>query len=224
MKPLIKAGKILLCVVIGLIAVFLISILSWYQLVRLSVAHASTDKLDELPIRKVALVLGTTSKLSNGLPNPYLYNRMDAAAEIYKAGKVETILISGQGGPYYSETRDMTNALIERGVPETSIKNDPYGFRTLDSVIRAHEVFQLSSFTIVSQRFHNHRALYICRKRGIDATAYEANDVSKIGLWVRNIAREHLARVKMFEDLYFLDTQPKSMELVQSPAATSVAK
>ena len=88
MKPLIKAGKILLCVVIGLIAVILISILSCYQLVRLSVAHASTDKLDELPIRKVALVLGTTSKLSNGLPNPYFYNRMDATAEIYKAGIV----------------------------------------------------------------------------------------------------------------------------------------
>ena len=224
MKPLIKAAKILLRVIFCLIAFCLISILSWYQLVRLSVAHASTHKLEETPIRKVALVLGTTSKLQDGTANPYFVNRMDAAADLYKAGKIKTILVSGLGGTYYSETRSMTNALVKRGVPKTSIRVDPKGIRTLDSVLRAHRVYKLNSFIIVSQQFHNHRALFICRKHGIDASAYEAKDVSDTKLWIWNLGREHLARVKMAMDLFFYDTKPKSIDPIQSPAATSVAK
>lgn len=224
MKPRIKAAKRILFALIALIICLILAILSWYQLVRLTVEHASTDKLEDLPVRKVALVLGTTSKLQDGTPNPFFEHRMDAAAELYKAGKAKTLFVSGYGGPYYSENRDMTNALIERGVPRSSIKSDPHGYRTLDSVLRAHDVFHLNSFTIVSQAFHNHRALYICREHGIDASAYEAKGVSEIDLWLISLGREHLARVKMAADLYLLDTKPKLTQADQSPAATSLAK
>jgi len=219
-----KAAKILLWVIVSSVAVFLLSMLSWYQLVRLSVAHASTDNLEEVPKHRVALLLGTTSTLENGKANPYFSNRIDAVVELYNAGKAETILLSGHGGPYYSETRKMSEALIKKGVPKNSIISDPEGYRTLDSMIRAHDIFQLNSFIIVSQAFHTHRALYICRKRGIDAVAYEAKSVSNIRLWAWNSLREHLARVKMALDLYLFDTMPQSMDPVQSPAATSLAK
>ncbi len=167
------------------------------------------DEISDIPKNKVGLVLGTSSKTVNGNANQYFKYRMQAAAELYKAGKVEYLIVSGDNHlAYYNEPREMKKALIALGVPDSVIYLDYAGFRTFDSVIRAKEIFGQSSATIISQRFHNERAIFIAEHFGINAIGYNANDVSvKVGFKTR--LREYLARVKMMLDIYVLRTKPK---------------
>lgn len=157
---------------------------------------------------KVALLLGTSSHLINGNKNRYFEYRMDAAAELFHQHKVEYILVSGDNRQKnYNEPIAMQKALKSRGVPEENIVLDYAGFRTFDSMIRAKEVFGQSEFVVVSQKFHNERAVYIARHSSIDAYGYNARDVeASAGLKTR--LREVLARVKMMLDLYVLNTEP----------------
>jgi SanA protein len=102
----------------------------------------------------------------------------------------------------------MRDALVAAQVPAESIALDYAGFRTLDSVVRAKEVFGQTRLTVVSEPFHNYRALFICRRYGIDAVAFNARPVSlRTSRWPA--VREWLARVKVVLDLYVLRTQPK---------------
>ena len=157
--------------------------------------------LAAVPYRHAALLLGTSSSLRNGSPNPYFKYRIDAAAALLAAGKVDKILVSGDNRhASYNEPQKMLRALISRGVPDSLIVLDYAGFRTLDSVVRAREVFGQSSFIVVSQRFHNERALFLAGKHGIDAVGFNASDVRSLRAF-RTHARELLARVKVFIDL-----------------------
>lgn len=165
------------------------------------------QEVQQLPSNNVGLVLGTSKRLRNGQPNPYFHNRIDAATQLYNAGKVKYILVSGDNGSkYYNEPLDMKKALVEKGIPEEAIYMDFAGFRTLDSVIRCKEIFGQSSFTVISQGFHNKRAVFISRMMGINAIGYDARDVQST---MKMSVREVLARVKTFIDLYVLDTQPR---------------
>ncbi len=151
---------------------------------------------------RVGLVLGTSEKLGSGKPNPYFSYRIAAAVELYKSGKVDYLLLSGDNSQKsYNEPEDMKAALIAKGIPASKIYLDFAGFRTLDSVVRAKEIFGQDSFIVISQRFHNQRAVFLARQKGIDAVAYNARDVyGTDGTWTH--AREMLARVKVFIDLY----------------------
>lgn len=165
--------------------------------------------IDEVPYNKVALVLGTSKYISKGKENPYFTNRMDAAVQLYIHGKVTYFLLSGDNSNiYYNEPITMKKALIERGIPDSLIFLDYAGFRTLDAVIRSKEIFGQKSITIVSQQFHNERAVYISRKKGIDAIAFNAEDVSGAAGFKTRF-RELFARVKVFLDLYLTNKQPK---------------
>jgi SanA protein len=167
------------------------------------------DHPDQLPPNDIGLVLGTGPELINGRPNPYFESRMDAAVELYRAGKVKHLLVSGDNGTKeYNEPAAMQDALIERGVPATSITLDYAGFRTLDSVVRCREVFQREKFTVISQSFHNERAVFIARAYGMEAIAYNSDQVRHFQRsWLR--IREYLARVKAVLDVYVLRKQPK---------------
>lgn len=167
-----------------------------------------TSSISKLPNEKVGLLLGTSKDLANGNLNPYFKYRIEAAAELFLAGKIENIIVSGDNSvKHYNETEDMKLALMEKGVPEERILEDFAGFRTLDSVVRAKEIFGQKSFIIISQKFHNERAVYLAQKNGIKAFGYNAKDVnSKFG-FTTNV-REKLARVKVFVDLLF-DVEPK---------------
>ncbi|MDQ1343894.1 MAG: SanA protein [Patescibacteria group bacterium] len=113
--------------------------------------------------------------MPNGLPNAFFEFRMSAAADLYKNGKVDCLLVSGDNATKdYNEIKDMQLSLMEKGVPPERIIGDYAGFRTLDSVIRAKEVFGLSKLTVISQSSHAERALFVARIEGIDAVAYEA--------------------------------------------------
>jgi SanA protein len=167
------------------------------------------SSVKDVPENDVALVLGTSKNAASGGPNLFFETRMDAAAELYKAGKVKYLLVSGDNGEEdYNEPSDMRDALVARGVPKGNIYLDYAGFRTLDSVLRAREVFGQNRFTVVSQAFHNERAVLIARHYGIEAVGFNAADVGGAA-GARVNAREVLARVQVMLDLYVLNTQPK---------------
>jgi SanA protein len=166
-------------------------------------------KIEDVPRRDWGLLLGAGEKLGNGDKNWFFQYRVTAAAELYKAGKIKYVLVSGDNHTQgYDEPAMMTNALKEAGVPGSAIFVDDAGFRTLDSVIRAKVVFELQEFTIISQKFHDQRALLIARHAGIDAIGFCAQDV-EFKYCQTVYIREALARVKAILDLYVLHTGPK---------------
>lgn len=167
------------------------------------------DDAAAVPASRVGLVLGCAERLADGRPNLFFTLRIRAAAELYAAGKVEYLLVSGDNGTKsYDEPTAMKAALVRAGVPDDRVVLDFAGFRTLDSVVRAREVFGQTRITIVSQRFHNERAVYLARRHGIAAYGYNAPDVGGAGgAAVR--AREVLARVKAVLDVRVLGTRPR---------------
>lgn len=167
-----------------------------------------TSNISTLPNEKTGLLLGTSKTLSNGAPNAYFFNRIEAAAELFKSGKIQNIIVSGDNSKKdYNEPEEMKNELIKAGVPADKIFEDFAGFRTLDSVLRAKEIFGQSSYIIISQRFHNERAVYLARKNNIEAWGYNAADVNKYA-GLKTNAREKLARAKVFWDFMF-GVEPK---------------
>lgn len=172
-------------------------------------ASRHTGRLEDLPEVKVALVLGCSATVAEGRPNLYFTRRMDAAAKLYHAGKIRFLLVSGDNGRKdYDETELMVDALVLRKVPRDRIVRDHAGFDTLDSLVRAREVFGLDRLIVVSQQFHNERALYIAGHRGIDAVGWNAGEVNWAGSWKTRM-REKLARVKTILDLHVLRSSPR---------------
>ncbi len=164
--------------------------------------------IETVPKNRVGLVLGTSKRRSNGQPNPYYTYRIDATIALFKAGKIDFVLVSGDNGTiYYNEPTTIKKDLVQGGIPENRIFLDYAGFRTLDSMVRAKEVFGLDQVTVISQKFHNERAIYLAEKKGLQAIGFNATDVAgQPGLKVK--LREYFARVKVFIDLV-INTQPK---------------
>ncbi len=173
-----------------------------------STATRVFSEVDRVPYNEVGLVLGTSKRVAAGQENLHFTHRMEAAAKLYKAGKVDHLLVSGDNSEkYYNEPKDMRIALVKLGVPASAITLDYAGFRTLDSMARAREVFELDSMTVISDGFHVGRAVFIARRFGIDARAFAAEPV-EVDKSFKSRARELLARVKAILDLYVLDTDP----------------
>ena len=155
----------------------------------------------EIPETQTALLLGTSKTLGNGQPNAYFYNRILAAAELYRSGKIQYLIVSGDNSRKdYNEPEDMQKALMERGVPEDRIFLDFAGFRTLDSVVRAKEIFGQHKIIIVSQQFHNERAVFLAQQNGMEAYGFNAEDVNQYAGFKTNV-REYLAKTKAYLDL-----------------------
>jgi len=177
-------------------------------LVLSSVGSKVYSDIEKIDYSDVALVLGTSSSVNGRTENPFFTHRITAAAELFFQGKVKHILVSGDNSSmHYNEPRDMRHALIKLGVPDSCITMDFAGLRTLDSVVRSHKIFQQKRITIVSQEFHNYRALFIANYYGIEAVAYSAAYPETATMKI--IFREYLARPKALLDLYLFDTQPK---------------
>lgn len=151
--------------------------------------------IGELHRHRAAVVLGCSQRVQGGQYNLYFARRVDAAVELYKAGRVDTLIVSGDNHIVgYDEPTDMKEALVAAEVPEDRIVCDYAGFRTLDSVVRAKEVFGLDSFVIVSQPAHLKRAVFLARSFGCDAYGYAAEDVN--GRYsIKTTLREQLAKV-----------------------------
>ena len=164
--------------------------------------------VENVPVVSAALVLGTSPTVQ-GRENLFYKYRMEAVAALWKAGKVKYIIVSGDNSTkYYDEATYMRNTLHELGVPDSVITLDYAGFRTLDSVVRAYWVFGQKNIVIVSQEFHNERALYIADHFGLNAVALNAQDVPGNSGW-KTWLREYFARVNAVLDVQVFATTPK---------------
>lgn len=171
-------------------------------------AKNTFQDVEKVQKHKVGLLLGTSKYLSNGNRNLYYKYRIDAAIKLYRAGKVEYILISGDNGTKaYNEPRNMKNDLMAAGIPAERIYLDYAGFRTLDSVVRAKAVFGQKRLVVISQQFHNERALFLARAHDIEAVGFNARDVD-VNYGFKTQVREKLARSKMLLDIIF-GVEPK---------------
>ncbi len=203
--------RLLIILTNTLIALLLLPLLVLFisnQVIRISAEAYLYDSPELIPYNRVGLVLGTSHRVRSGGPNPYFNNRMEAAAELYHSGKVSYLLLSGDNRTqWYNEPGQMREKLLELEVPDSAIYLDQSGLRTLDSVIRGREVFGQSGFTVVSQRFHNQRAVYIARQNGIEAVALNARDAER-GNHPSLLVREWFAKTNVFLDI-LLKKQPR---------------
>jgi len=199
--------KIGITVLIGILSIYVI-LLSCNKIIKKATEKRTYWSVDNIPKNRVGLVLGTSNKLVGGGSNPYYTNRIKATLELYKAGKIDFVLVSGDNGSqYYNEPNVFKKDLVKGGIPADRIFLDYAGFRTLDSMVRAKAIFGLEDVTIISQKFHNERAIYLAEKKGLHAIGFNADGISlNQGLKVQ--IREYFARVKVFIDLA-LNTQPK---------------
>ena len=164
---------------------------------------------DKLPDHRVALVLGTSNKTTAGLPNQFFEKRMDTAAELYKIGKIDHFILSGDNrSKFYNEPVAMRKALMSRGIPAAAITLDFAGLRTLDSIVRSKEIFGQDKIIIITQPFHSYRALFISRYYKIEAVAVVASE-PELEISFKVKIREYFARTKAVLDLYILKTNPR---------------
>ena len=197
----IKGGLLAICLV-----VFFAVVCNYW--IEWSTRDRIFDKAAEIPTNDVGLVLGTSRYTKSGRINPYFANRINAAVYLYKKGKIKHILVSGDNSlKEYNEPRHMLKALLKEGIPESAITMDFAGFRTLDSIVRCRKVFGQHKVTIISQKFHNQRALFLANYRKLEAVGYNAQDVP-LAWSVKVRFREYLARCKAILDL-ITNKQPK---------------
>ena len=208
-KKTIKIG-------IGLISIFAVVCIALMLICNQIVVNNAEGKvfsdIDSIKYNKVGLLLGTTPQARIGhITNYFFIYRIDAAEQLYKAGKIEKILISGDDNSLdgVNETECMRDSLVARGVPASAIFLDGKGYRTICSIINANKVYGLKSFTIISQKFHDERAIYQAEHLGLDVKnlqAYNAKMPTSRRAFLTTI-REYFARVKMFLDLMTNDNE-----------------
>ncbi len=162
------------------------------------------DDVKEIPHREVGLLLGTSPLGRSGRPNQFYLRRLDATVALYNAGKIDRIIISGaRRGDDYDEPTEMRNDLVKRGLPDSIFVLDGEGHRTISSIVRTKEVLAEDSVTIISQKFHNERALFLSRHNEIDAIAFNAENTSSRRWRLMMVLRESLARVKAVAEAIF---------------------
>ncbi len=199
-----------------LISFFLISLLlivAGAEVYTNSMANSYSHRnVADCRVGDVGLVLGCSKRFSSGVPSLYFTGRMQAAAELWKSGKLRCIIVSGDNREkYYNEPRDMKAALVKLGVPEDKIVCDFAGLRTFDSVVRARRIFGAQKITIISQSYHVKRAVATARQLGIDAEGYCAAHIPfNRPTLLRQFVRERAARVAMVFDL-LIGTEPRHM-------------
>jgi len=200
-RPRRRRLRLALLLLTGVAGLALVGLVAIDGMVSANTAGAVAGRIEEVQPMPVALLLGTARKTVAGRPNRFYHARIEAAAQLFHSGKVKGILVSGDNATrWYNEPIAMQKDLIAAGVPAEFITLDYAGFRTLDSVIRAKEVFGQEHLIIVSQRFHAERAIFLARHFGIDATGLAAADPEDWSL-IKVRAREVLARAAAVLDI-----------------------
>ncbi len=202
------SGKFLRILIIAIVLLLVAVIATTNYIVNTATEKQLFSDVNAIPKNKVGLLLGTAKYQDKArhIVNPYYQNRIDAAVALYMAGKIDFIIVSGDNSSaFYNEPALMKEDLIAKGVPEKRIYMDNAGFRTLDSILRCRDIFGEDHITIISQSFHNQRAIFIANHKNVTAVAFNAANGDSI--W-DEISREKLARVKMVLDL-ILNTQAK---------------
>lgn len=188
------------------IAAIVILIAACNIIVAISTSGKTFDDAEEIPRNKYAVLLATSPVTRDGAHNYYFENRIKAADELYRAGKVEYIIASG--GDYRKnekfgcdEPGAIRDSLVARGIPQDHIILDYEGTRTLNSIVKAKDVYKLDSVTFISQKGHNQRAIYLAQRYGMNAVGYDAKPSPIVKNVIKNRLREYVAKVKMFIDI-----------------------
>jgi len=201
-----KATKIFLYAIGIILLMCIVVMMVCNQIVVNNAEEKVFSDIDSIKYNKFGLLLGTTPQARIGrITNAFFTYRIDAAEQLYKARKIEKILISGDENSLdgVNEPECMRDSLVARGIPAKDIILDGKGYRTINSVINANKVYGLKSFTVISQKFHNERAIYQAEHLGLhveNIQAYNAKDPKSRRAYLTTI-REYFARVKMFMDL-----------------------
>ncbi len=202
--PWRKLSQTLLWLTIGVVA-GLLAIDRW---VSWQTQNNIINDAQNTPPFQVAVVLGTSKYIGKTL-NEYYTNRIDAAIALYQQGKVRNFLLSGDNAHRsYNEPWTMKRDLLRAGIPAENISLDYAGFRTLDSIVRAKEIFDTDNFLIITQRFHCERALFIARYQDIQASCLAVPGPSHPSGFNLRLP-EVFARAYAVFDLFVLDSQPK---------------
>ena len=187
-------------VVVSLVVLVVVSANVW-------IWGASAGRIEELgapddtAAAPVAIVLGA-AVYPSGEPSPWLRYRLDTAARLYRSGRVEAILVSGDNGrENYNEPVAMRRYLVAAGIPAEAIALDYAGFDTYDTCVRARRIFGVTQAIIVTQDFHEPRAVSVCRAAGVEVRGV-ADTLARNnrGTWVRSWLRERAAAVKAAQD------------------------
>ena len=178
------------------------------QIIKSNAKGKIYSTVDTIPYNTVGLILGTSKHLTDGRLNLYYTNRVTAATELFRADKIKFVIVSGDNSRIdYNEPQQIKLDLMKVGINSSKIYLDFAGFRTFDSMVRAKEIFGQDSLTVITQNFHNERAIYIASRLGMHTIGYNAKDVDKAS-GLKTQIREKLARVKVFIDDLF-GTKPK---------------
>ena len=177
--------KTMLWIALFIIVASIVAVVGCYWAVTSAAEGRMYTDVSKTPERRVALLLGTSPIGRSGKPNQFFLRRIDATAKLYKAGKFCKLIISGANRPEeFNEPEEMKAALVRQGVPGSIMQLDGEGFRTINSIL------------IISQEFHNQRALFLAKHKGIEAVAFNASNTSSRKWRIKMLMRESLARVK----------------------------
>lgn len=216
MKGTKRITKVIVIAALAIVSAVLAIIAGCDYLVSSNADGRLYDDAASAPQAEVGLLLGTTPQTRVGRrASQFFKYRIDAAEALYKAGKIRTILISGDENSLdgINEVVCMRDSLVARGVPETAFILDGKGYRTLDAVVRATKVYGQHSYIVISQKFHNERALYLAEHLGLDVhdlTGFNAADATSNMAFITYL-REYPARVKVFVDI-ISGKQPHSID------------
>jgi SanA protein len=214
-RLLVRAGAVLT-------AIALLWVVGASQFVTRTARGRTYSEAAAIPARRVGLVLGCSRLLGDGRRNTFFDNRIQAAAELFQARKIDYFVVSGDNHVRgYDEPQDMKDSLVLAGVPAERIYCDYAGFRTLDSIVRVREIFGQTAITVISQQFHNERAIAIARYRGVDAIGFNAAEVDAYNSF-KTKCREQIARANMMLDLFVFRRAPRFLgERVAIPEGAS---
>lgn len=174
---------------------------------------STTDSLAQLPAEYACLVLGTHKTVASGRKNLFYEYRMVAAAQVYQAGKCQKIVVSGaKPTPAYNEPEEMKHSLIALGVPESAIVCDGAGLRTLDSVLRFKRTFGQSSGIVISQAFHNARAIYLGAHHQLRLTGFNAQELAAHQALMTRI-REVFSKARAVLDIWVFQSEAQDYGL-----------
>jgi vancomycin permeability regulator SanA len=192
-------------IALGLLAVLAVTPWVWVQTSSAAYRHDAAD----VPDAPVALVLGAGLTRS-GTPTQFLAGRLDVAADLYRRGKVEVLLVSGDNSrTEYDEPTAMRAYLIGRGVPADVVVADYAGLDTWDSCTRAKRIFGVERLTVVTQRFHLPRAVALCRSAGIEAFGVGHDTSDRASTTAYGHVREVFAAVKAMWDGVVVKPDPQ---------------
>ena len=201
---LIACGVLVLCAVLGGLAL----VAADKRVERYAAGRVYSD-VEVVPAREYGLVPGTSRLVHGKYLNTYFTNRIHAAVELYRAEKIRKIIVSGDNSRTdYNETGDMARELVAQGVAPEDVLSDYAGFRTLDSVVRARNLFGATEITVISQEFHCERAIYLAAQHGIDAVGFTADEHAPRSVIIRLGVRELFARMLAVLDAEILKTKP----------------